>query len=123
MDAKHILLIEDDEQFRNYLEEVLKSEGFNVSTAADGQQGYDSAMENKPDLMITDLLMPEKDGVRLITEIKQAYPDLNIIAMSGGQSVFSPAFLEAAQSLGANYTLDKPFMEDQLLELIEKCLS
>ena len=123
MDAKHILLIEDDEQFRNYLEEVLKSEGFNVSTAADGQQGYDSAMENKPDLMITDLLMPEKDGVRLITEIKQSYPDLNIIAMSGGQSVFSPAFLEAAQSLGANYTLDKPFMEDQLLELIEKCLS
>ena len=123
MSAKQILLIEDDEQFRSFVEQVLTDEGYSVLIAEDGQQGASMIEEHSPDLIITDLLMPHKDGVRLITETRTSHPDTPIIAMSGGSSFFSPAFLEAADTLGAAHTLAKPFQGEQLVELIDKCLN
>ena len=123
MSAKQILLIEDDEQFRSFVEQVLIEEGYLVLLAEDGHQGVLMIEEHKPDLIITDLLMPNKDGVRLITETRELHPETPIIAMSGGSSFFSPAFLEAADTLGATYTLTKPFQGEQLVELIEKCFN
>ncbi len=122
MTTKNILLIEDDLQFRNFVEEILKSEGYSVLLASDGKQGIEMLDEHEPDLIITDLLMPNKDGVRLITETRASHPKIPVIAMSGGSSFFSPAFLEAADTLGANYTLDKPFAGKKLLELVNNCL-
>ncbi len=122
MSVKKILLIEDDMQFQSFVEEVLKAEGYQVFLAEDGIQGSQMVKEVIPDLIITDLLMPQKDGVRLITEIKSSHPQIPIIAMSGGSSFFSPAFLEAAATLGASETLPKPFLGEQLLELVDKCL-
>jgi len=121
MSAKQILLIEDDEQFRSFVEQVLADEGYSVLLAEDGNQGALMIKEHNPDLIVTDLLMPHKDGVRLITETRAAFPQIPIIAMSGGSSFFSPAFLEAADTLGASYTLAKPFQSEQLIELVNKC--
>ena len=121
MSDKQILLVEDDKHLSAYLSELLTSKGFSVLTAVNGQQASQMLVEIQPDLLITDLLMPEKDGVRLITETRTSHPQTPIIAMSGGQSAFSPVFLEAASTLGAAYTLEKPFESEQLLELIAKC--
>ncbi len=123
MSAKQIFLIEDDEQFRGFVEQVLTEEGYTVLLADDGQQGALMIEEHSPDLIITDLLMPHKDGVRLITETRASHPNIKIIAMSGGSSFFSPAFLEAADTLGAAHTLAKPFQGEQLIELIDKCFN
>ncbi|RLA04863.1 MAG: response regulator [Gammaproteobacteria bacterium] len=121
MSGKNILLIEDDLQFHKFVKLALESEGFSVTSASNGLTASHYLETHTPDLIITDLLMPEKDGVRLITEVKMSHPDTPVIAMSGGQSAFSPAFLEAAGTLGATYTLDKPFDCEQLLELVAKC--
>jgi len=123
MAAQSILIIEDDIQFRNFIEEVLDDEGYTIFTADDGQQGIDLVEEQEPDLILTDLLMPEKDGVRVISEVKCKFPQIPIIAMSGGQSVFSPVFLEAAATLGAMKTLNKPFKDEELLEAIKSCIN
>lgn len=121
MAEKVILLIEDDIQFHNFVKQVLLDEGFTVLSANNGVEASAILSNNTPDLIITDLLMPEKDGVRVITEARASHPGTVIIAMSGGQSAFSPVFLEAATTLGAAYTLDKPFDCEQLLELVRKC--
>jgi len=122
MTQKTILLIEDDKQFQNFVNEVLLSEEYRVLLAEDGSQGAAMIKEHNPDLIVTDLLMPNKDGVRLITETRVSHPHIPIIAMSGGSSFFSPAFLEAADTLGAAHTLNKPFAEEELLKLVKKCL-
>lgn len=123
MSTKLILLIEDDQQFHSFVKQLLEDEGFTVLSAVNGLLASQLLEQNKPDLIITDLLMPEKDGVRLITEARVSHPGTPIIAMSGGQSAFSPVFLEAATTLGAAYTLDKPFESEQLLDLVAKCLA
>ena len=122
MSAKQILLIEDDQQFHNFVKEVLESEDYAVLSAMNGAEASKLLEEHTPDLILTDLLMPEKDGVRLITEARVSHPQTPIIAMSGGQSAFSPVFLEAATTLGAAHTLDKPFDDEQLLTLVRSCL-
>lgn len=123
MSANVILLIEDDLDFRNFVEEVLNEAGYTVLLAENGSQGSKLVNEHLPDLIVTDLLMPEKDGVRFIEENKASHPSIPIIAMSGGASVFSPAFLEAAEKLGASKTLAKPFEIEQLLKLVDECLT
>lgn len=123
MSTKTILIIEDDQQFLGFISELLSGEGFEVLKAENGKEGINVVEENEPDLILTDLLMPEKDGVRVISEVRSKFSHIPIIAMSGGQSVFSPVFLEAASSLGAAQTLMKPFSDEELLEAINDVLS
>ena len=117
-----ILVIEDDEQFLGFLTEFLTEEGYEVLKATNGRLGMEVLETREPDLILTDLLMPEKDGVRVISEVRSKYPHIPVIAMSGGQSVFSPVFLEAASSLGASLSLTKPFKEEELLDAIQSVL-
>ena len=123
MSAKTILIIEDDEQFLGFVSELLTSEGFEILKAENGKEGIALLEDNQPDLILTDLLMPEKDGVRVISEVRSKFSHIPVVAMSGGQSVFSPVFLEAASSLGASETLTKPFTEEELLETINSVLN
>ena len=123
MSTKKILVIEDDEQFLGFVAELLTNEGFDVIKAENGKEGIKVVEKNEPDLILTDLLMPEKDGVRVISEVRSKYSHIPIIAMSGGQSVFSPVFLEAASSLGAAQTLTKPFSDEELIESINSVLN
>lgn len=121
VNKQKILLIEDDIQFHRFVKQALDAENYTVWSAFNGLEASHLLISNLPDLIITDLLMPIMDGVRLISEIKVTHPNIPIVAMSGGQSAFSPAFLESALAVGATHTLDKPFDCEQLLELVRNC--
>lgn len=122
MTKKTILVIEDDLELQTFVEEFLTENNYQILLANNGNEGLAMIEENQLDLILTDLLMPEKDGVRVISDVKANHPEIPIIAMSGGQSVFSPVFLEAANTLGATKTLTKPFRNEELLQTIQDCL-
>ena len=122
MTNKRILVIEDDLELQEFVEDFLSENNFEVLLANNGNEGIEILENNDVDLVLTDLLMPEKDGVRVISEIKTQHSHIPVIAMSGGQSVFSPVFLEAAATLGAAKTISKPFRNEELLQSINECI-
>lgn len=117
-----ILVIEDDAEVRELLERVLTREGYAVSTAANGKQGVASFGEQAFDLVITDIIMPEKDGIEAIMDLKRRRPDLKLIAISGGGRVEPGNYLHSAQLLGANRTLRKPFTNDEIVAAVRELL-
>ena len=123
MSGKRILLIEDDLQFHSFVKDVLENNNYSVDSAFNGMEASKLLGVQVPDLIVVDLLLPEKDGIKFITETKVLHSQIPIIAMSGGQSQYSPSFLKAARTLGATQTLEKPFLSEQLIELIDKCFS
>ena len=119
-----ILLIDDDDQFRAMMNEALTGEGYQVSEASDGRQALALYASKPTDLVITDLVMPEKEGLEMIAEIKRLYPGVKIIAISGGGRTGSTHnFLKIAKSLGAQRTLAKPFLHHEMLEAITQVLA
>ncbi|MFC1822932.1 response regulator [Thermodesulfobacteriota bacterium] len=117
-----ILLIEDDDQMRAMLRLMLERSGYDVAEAADGRVGINLYKASPADLIITDLIMPEKEGIETILALKQDYPELKIIAISGGGQVDPEAYLRMAQKAGALRTLAKPFERDDLLNTIKEVL-
>lgn len=118
-----ILVIEDDSEYRTMLRDMLELAGYRVIEADDGDIGMRLFREKKPDLTITDLIMPNKEGIELIMELRSEFPDAKIIAISGGGRADPDIFLEVAKNLGAQCALRKPFEREKLLEAVEKCLS
>ena len=119
----NILVVDDDEQFRQFLVEFLEGEDFRVTAAADGTQGLAAFDEQRPALLVSDLVMPGKEGIELIMEVRRRDKAVPIIAMSGGNRGFGDTYLKAAEKLGANLTLEKPFSPVVLLESIGRLLS
>ena len=117
-----ILLVDDDEQFRVMLSEALTGEGFLVREASDGRQGIKEYEEQPTDLVITDLVMPEKEGLEMIVKIKQLHSEVKIIAMSGGGRGSSQNYLKMAKAFGAQLVLAKPFSHREILEAISQVL-
>lgn len=117
-----VLVIDDDAQLRGFLREVLDQEGFEVLEADNGTVGSAMFERHRPDLVLTDIVMPEKEGMELIMELRRAHPELPIIAMSGGNAGFSGSYLAAAGKLGADATLAKPFTASHLLSAIQELL-
>ncbi|MBF0179120.1 MAG: response regulator [Magnetococcales bacterium] len=119
----HILVIDDDISIRALLREILEEEGHVVEEANDGRAGLRQFRKQRPDLVMTDILMPEKDGVELIMELKELSAQIPILAMSGGGRGLDAAFnLRMAQDFGANRVLVKPFSRSQALELVQEIL-
>lgn len=118
----HILIIDDDDQFRAMLYEMLERSGYEVTEASDGKEGIKFYRENPTDLIITDLIMPEKEGIETIQELKQDFSDVKIIAISGGGRVGPEDYLQLAKMLGAQRTLTKPVDRDELLKVVEELL-
>lgn len=113
-----ILLIDDDDLVRDMLRTTLVEAGHEVIGAKNGDEGL-TVLEGQPvQLVITDILMPEKEGVETIIEIRKKQPNLAIVAISGGgrSKNFSP--LKIARRAGANFVLPKPFEPDDLLDLV-----
>src|ERR1700687_3029083 len=104
-----ILLVDDDEQFRNMLSETLKGAGYQVLEARDGAEGLKFYREHGTDLIITDLIMPEKEGLELIQEFRCNDPEVKIIAMSGGGRHGPYDYLKMAKTFGARLVMAKPF--------------
>jgi CheY-like chemotaxis protein len=120
----NILVIEDDEQFCQMLAQMLRQAGHQVETAANGVLGLEKYRQSAPDLVITDILMPEKDGIDTILEIKREGTDTRLIAISGGRRAITPQFnLDSAALIGVQKVLAKPFSRQQILEAVEAALS
>lgn len=117
-----ILVIDDDVQLRGFLREVLDQAGYQVLEAGNGNEGSELFARHGPDLVLTDIVMPEKEGMELIMELRRDHPNLPIIAMSGGNAGFSGSYLTVASKLGASATLAKPFTASHLLTAIEQLL-
>lgn len=117
-----ILIIDDDEQIRIALSKTLKRAGYETIWANNGEEGIKLFKEKGPDLIITDLIMPEKEGIETIVELRRSYPDVKIIAMSGGGKNGPEDYLPMAKRLGARITLKKPFRVNDLLEAVSKIL-
>jgi DNA-binding response OmpR family regulator len=117
-----ILLIDDDNLLRGVLAKALGHAGHTVIQAIDGQQGVELSRAATIDLVITDLLMPVKEGVETIIALRRERPQLPIIAMSGGAS-HSPLYLDIAKKIGAKRILPKPFTPQELTALIQEVLA
>lgn len=117
-----ILVIEDDNSFRNVLVQMLTRAGYNVKQAGDGNQAVEVCRAFEPDLVLTDIIMPDKEGLETIQELLGISPYMKIIAMSGGGKFGPDSYLPLAQKLGAKATLQKPFMREELLSTIAEVL-
>ncbi|MFO7660273.1 MAG: response regulator [Candidatus Cloacimonadaceae bacterium] len=118
-----ILVIEDDNSFRNVLVTMLERAGYEVLQAENGTQAVRHCSEGSPDLVLTDIIMPDKEGLETIQELLGLCPNLKIIAMSGGGRFGPNSYLPLAEKLGAKKTLQKPFMRDELLSAISEVLN
>lgn len=114
-----IIIIEDDIVIRESLKEILEINKYEVITIDSGINLMKIINEFHPDVLITDIIMPDKDGIEIIIEAKKTYPDIVLIAISGGGRIDSESYLNTAKYLGADATLKKPFTHGQLLDLIK----
>lgn len=117
-----ILLIDDDDTLRKIVAKSLAYAGHVVIQAADGKQGMDLIRTGPFDVVITDLIMPEQEGVETIGMLRAEYPGLPIIAISG-DAVHSPLYLEIAAKIGARHVLAKPFHMPELIELVRSVVA
>jgi CheY-like chemotaxis protein len=104
-----ILLIDDDPHFRGMLRQVLEKEGYEVVEAENGKEAMTLFRAEPTDLVISDIFMPDQEGLQTIRELREEFPDIKIIAISGGGPGGSMNFLSAAKLFGAQRTLWKPF--------------
>ncbi len=119
-----ILVIDDDSQIRLMLRLMLVWAGYEVVEAENGREGLLRQQEHQADLVITDLIMPEQEGLETIAILRARYPDLKIIAISGGGRIAPDRYLPTALELGANRAFSKPFdihlLAAAIKELLEK---
>ena len=113
-----ILVIDDEDIVRKMLRELLEREGHEVFEAPDGKVGIETYKQQPADLIITDIMMPEKDGFQTIRELKAVQPDVKIIALTG----FGLHTLPVAYDLGADRVFEKPFIQKEFLQVIRELL-
>jgi len=118
-----VLLIDDDEMVLETLAPGLSDAGFEVETAQDGEIAADRFKRISPDVVVTDIIMPNREGIETLIEFKKIAPDIPIIVMSGGGRTHKLDFLDVAEKMGAAATLRKPFLPDDLANLIRSVLS
>lgn len=117
-----IVLVDDDESLRAAMTTILTRAGFNIHSTADGEEALRFIQKNPVSLVITDLIMPQIEGIELIVRLRKARPDLKIIAVSGGGRLRPETFLDAAKSLGAWKVMTKPFSTPDLIAAIREAL-
>ena len=120
---QRILVIDDDPLVRRTMERLLQKSGYEVRLAADGIEGLRAFRTQRPDLVITDIIMPQKEGLDTIRLLRTWSPDVKIIAISGGSVTSDADFLKKAAELGASAILAKPFDNTELLNQISRCLA
>jgi len=118
-----ILIVDDEEITRFTLREILEVSGYSVTEARNGKECIDLQKISPFDLIITDILMPEKDGIETIIHLKRDYPGIKIVAISGGGNMDINEALKFAQEFGADRILAKPFSDEQLIEVVAEQLS
>jgi DNA-binding response OmpR family regulator len=117
-----ILIIDDDDDFRSMLCDLLTREDYVVTEATDGKDGMRKFREKSPDLIITDIIMPEQDGTGLIMELNLLKSTTPIIAISGGGRKTGDDYLEVARIFGANKIFEKPLNNNEFIEAVNDLL-
>ncbi len=117
-----ILIIDDEPSIRDTLGKILLLDGHEVEKAPDGRSGLAAVSARPPDLVITDIYMPEMDGIEFLLALTEAAPDIPVVAISGGATASAGFVLEDAFQLGAAATLAKPFEIDEVRGLVSRVL-
>ncbi len=117
-----ILVIDDDEQMRVLLRQVMEWSGYTVDDAENGRKGMQIQRRRPADLVITDLIMPEQEGLETISILKKEFPDVKIVAISGGGRIGPEAYLPAARELGADLVFSKPFDVKEFVSAVRELL-
>jgi len=121
-----VLVVDDDDSILRLISEIMKKEGYDVLQAEDGNEACQKFLKNPCDLVITDLIMPNKEGLELIQELKGIKPDVKIIAYSGGGQLEPDDYLKFAKGIGADKVFRKPIpiveLRQSASELLETTL-
>ena len=119
---KKIVLIDDDPDILEGLKDILLGEGYEVFCATDGIEGMDSIRDYKPDLIITDIIMPEKDGITLMFDVRREVPGVKTMVMSGGGRISAQKHLEVAKKIGVDKVIAKPFSSTAFLDAVQELI-
>ncbi len=119
---KHILVVDDDHMMREFVKEVLEINNFKITEASNGKAGLKEFRENTPDLVITDIIMPEMEGISFIRELRSHNKEVPIIAMTGNVHGRMEEFLEISTQLGADEILRKPIKAKEFLDAIDRLI-
>jgi DNA-binding NtrC family response regulator len=118
-----VLLIDDEEYVRMTLTQALEDDGHEVVVATNGHEGLIRYKAGTPDLVITDVLMPEKEGIETVLELRKLDPNVKILVISGGGRINNVDFLDVARKFGAKAALKKPFPIDEFSRVVAECLA
>jgi DNA-binding response OmpR family regulator len=118
-----VLVIDDVEELREVLREALRADGHDVVVAAEGGEGLALHRRDPVDVVITDIFMPGQEGIETILELRRCFPGVKVIAMSGGGTLGSLDYLQAAEQLGADRALMKPFRYDAMLAAVRELVA
>jgi CheY-like chemotaxis protein len=122
MKSCSILVVDDEPELRDLISRVLVDAGHRVTCAENGEQASRLISGEMFDVVLTDVIMPEKDGMQVITELRRKYPSVRVVVMSGGGHVPRDQYLKIAKGLGAHAVLEKPFDNIELRRAIESVL-
>ena len=117
-----ILVLDDDEMILETLSIILKNEGHDILTGTNGNEGLRLCGEHKIDLVITDIVMPDKEGLETIGDLRRGFPGIKITAISGGGRIGPKNYLQLAEKLGAHKTLEKPCKKKDILLAVQEVL-
>lgn len=117
---KRVLIADDEPEIRNIFSTILEKQGYEVETAANGDEAVKIFKASQPDLVLLDIIMPEKDGVEALGIMLKESGDVKIIAVSGGGRIAPEDYLKMAKVLGAHKTLRKPVSKKDLIEAVRE---
>ena len=117
---ERILVIDDEPHILLMVKKMLERAGYEVDLASNGSEGLRLFSKLSPGLVITDIIMPEKEGLETIMEMKRISSELKIIAMSGGGKISADNYLETAKIFGSSLLIEKPLSQKQLLSYVEE---
>lgn len=120
---KRILVVDDEPSIRKLFARHLEGKGYEVIEAANGKEAVRCYRENPSDLVVTDIVMPEKEGIGMMMDLRREFPDVKVIAISGGGLNAPGSYLETAKYLGALRTFSKPLDWPELLTAIDEVLA
>ena len=118
-----ILIIDDEEVKRLLRRDVLKPMGHQITEAKDGHEGLQQYRERPAELVITDIVMPNKDGFEVIRELKEEYPEVRIVVETASDEDGEKGWLELASIFGVHATLQAPFGRDDIIRAVNKALA
>ena len=123
MSKARILILDDEKDIRTLLRLMLEREGYEIAEAPNGREGMKIHMKDPADLVITDIIMPEQEGIETIIKLRRQSPETKIIAISGGGDIGPESYLSMAEKLGAHGTLMKPFSLEEVLSAVKSALT